>query len=437
MLFLYISLLVYSFYRGLRGNIRIVKSYRYLNSKNGQAPLKNTQPLVKFFILIPVLREQEIVEETVHHFAGLKGDYEVCLITTEKEVWQKRNSLNIPEKYKSLPTTREVALKYLSSHPELAKRVKIIHYPETHGVMAHQVNYALSQLKKKAKPNDYVVVYNADSRVRKDILNKYTELIQSKKDCRVIQQSAVFLANYNKLSPLLRSIALLQTRWTMAHEIPRILNASSKWNISEGAHVVGHGLCLQYKFIVDIGGFPQDLLNEDLPLGYFIRLYGAKIYLLKELENADTPKSIKSMFNQYRTWFYGLLYYPKYIIMALNNPIFKKHEAIVWGVKYCIRGILWLGLSANWILLFILPLWLKKPEMLFLSVLSFIIYAPISYLLVCLTVGKDFGIRLELIPILLSPIVFLTHSFGPSAAVYDVLYSKIHKMSIYKNKTER
>ena len=437
MLYFCTILLIYSFYRGIRGCVRILKSYQYLSVKTVTRREVNNLNKIRFHILIPVLREQEIIEDTIHHFAHLSGDYHVYIITTEKEDFQKSNSKRIPEKYKRLSTTKKLAERYLNSHSDVAKKVSIIHFPETYGVVAHQYNYALEQLEGTVSDTDFIIVYNADSRVSKNILLKYEELIQSEKDCRVVQQSAAFLANYKNLSSFLKSIALLQTRWTMAHEIPRLLNAKGSFGISEGAHVVAHGLCIQYKFFRDIGWFPQDFLNEDLPLGYFIRLHGAKIYLLRELENADTPTSVKSMFNQYRTWFYGLLYYPVYIRKALKNQKFKKNEVVVWGLKYCVRAVLWFGLSITWLLLFVLPILLNRPFLVWLSLLSFVIYAPVSFLLVYLTVGRDFGIKTEFMPIALSPIVFLTHSFGPLMAVFDLINSILFKRSIYKNKTER
>jgi len=440
MLLLYFILLFYSFFRGIRGCIRTIKSYKYISNdstKKIKKAGKKEKTKIKFHILIPVLREQKIVIETIKHFLKIKGNYCLYLITTEKEIFEKKNNNRIPKKYKKLPTTKEIIENHLKQNPQLLKKIKIIHYPQTVGDMAHQLNYVLKKLNNVADKNDFVIVYNADSRVKPNILQKYLNIIRSEKQCNVVLQSALFLSNYNKLSNFLKSIALLQTRWTLAHEIPRVLKTNGKLGFTEGAHVVGHGLCIKYCFIKKIGGFPQDFLNEDLPLGYFIRLNGAKINLLHDLENADTPTTTNNMFNMYRTWFYGVMYYPSYIKKALVNPKFNKLLAITWGIKYSTRGIFWLFLSLVWFLIFILPILANKLIWLPISVISFIIYAPLNFWLIYRLFGKKFKINFEWPPIIWSPATYLTHSFGPWLAVTDLVKSKIFKTKVYKYKTER
>lgn len=80
---------------------------------------------------------------------------------------------------------------------------------------------------------------------------------------------------------------------------------------------------------------------------------------------------------------------------------------------------------------------MAKPSLVFFSLISFLIYAPVSFWLVYKTVGKDFGINSEFTPLLQSLPVYLTHSVGPWLAVCDHIKSKISGSSIYKNKTER
>ncbi|MDO8570271.1 MAG: glycosyltransferase family 2 protein [Candidatus Daviesbacteria bacterium] len=437
MLYVYYILLIYSYFRGLRGCYRTLRSIKYVKNTDFRAKKTRRSQSILFHIIIPVLREQEIIEETIKHFSKLKGNYFVYFVTTSKEDFDKENNKHIHPKYKTFPTTKEVILKYLKNRPELKAKVKLINYPQKSGRLAHQFNYALKIIRNQTKDSDYVIIYNADSRVKSNILEYYLAVIDENPDCLVIQQSAAFLANFNKLPSFLKGISLLQTRWTLAHEVPRILRTHGLFGFTEGAHVVSHGLCIQYKFLTSMHGFPTSYLNEDLPLGYFIRLYGAKIYLLKNLENADTPTSIKSMFNQYRTWFYGVSYYPIYIYDALRLKEVNKIFAVIWGVKYLFRGFLWLNLSLAWLLIFMLPILLGKPYLEIFSVLSFIIYAPLSFLIIYWKLSDNFRIKRDLIPILLSPIVYLTHSFGPILATCDMIASIVCGRPIYKNKTER
>src|SRR3989344_7047547 len=198
MLYLYFILFGYSLFRGIRGCFRIITSYRYI--KSGSGSISKSKSNIKFHILIPVLREQEIIEDTIKHFAKLKGNYVVYLITTEKETYQKQHCKNLPQKSYLLPTTKEIAEKFIRLNPKIRKKFKIIHYPYRKGVMAHQINFALQKLESDHKKANFIILYNADSRVCKNVLLKYKEIIEKNADCEVIQQSAVFLENYYRLN---------------------------------------------------------------------------------------------------------------------------------------------------------------------------------------------------------------------------------------------
>ncbi len=432
---LYIVILLYSYFRAIRGCFRIITSCNYLSKV--KTSLRSPKKSVRFIILIPLLREQDIIEDTIKHFCNLEGNYIAYLITTSKEDDDKKHNTRITERYKQMPTTRQLIQKILSLKPNMNIKVKHLHSPNIKGVAADQYNYALNKLSNKINSNDYVIIYNADSRIQKNTLKLYEQIIKSHNNCLVIQQSSLFLSNYNQLSGFLKSIALLQTRWTLAHEIPRILRTNGILSFTEGAHVVGHGLCINYQVLKNIGGFPTNYLNEDLALGYFLRLHGYKIHSLKSLENADTPTSIKSMFYQYRTWFYGVIFYPQYMINGFSEKKFDKFYVTLWGIKYFIRGLLWLNLSGAWLFLFIFPLVVNRMDLLFWSILSFIIYAPVSFGLIHLLFRRTYNMKEWLAPIIFSPVAYLTHSIGPLLATFDIAKMFITGKGIYKNKTER
>lgn len=69
MLNLYLVVLVYALFRAIRGLVRTKKSLKWvlLNSRKLQSN-KISKPAIKLYILIPMLREQEIVAETFKPF---------------------------------------------------------------------------------------------------------------------------------------------------------------------------------------------------------------------------------------------------------------------------------------------------------------------------------------------------------------------------------
>lgn len=489
----YFVILGYALFRAIRGIYRLLASTRWLKINSLRLP--NSRPgkiKYNFIILLPVLREQEIIAKTFQIFSNLKGEYKLIFITTQKEDFQKKLLLQklrelIPEllkigdenqfaertsgifpktlaeqlfkklgefgndqeatsflinSYKLLPHTREI-LERLIQESGKSNKISILDYPRVDGVMSHQLNFACNFVNQSNDPQKtFIMVYNADSVVSEDLIILVEKFLGLYPKAKVIQQSAVFLNNFNNFKghwrkSFLQAVALLQTRWTLSHEIPRILTQfnSKIGNFIEGSHVVGHGLFIRSDILNEVGNFPTKYLNEDLPLGYLIRLHGEKIYPFPILEYADSPTIIKSMFNQYKVWFYGVFNYPQYMydaIVKLKLPILK---ALIWGLKYCVRALMWLLLSFTWFFLFIYPLLSGNFTYLLFTLFAFVIYAPLSYYLIIKIYRKsaeaDWKVYLMSFP------VYLTHSLGPLMAVKDFTLKFFFKKTFEKTKTER
>ncbi len=489
----YFVILGYALFRAVRGVYRLLISARWLEV-NGRKLSNSYSEKIKynFVILLPVLREQEIVTKTFQIFSNLEGEYKLIFITTQKEDFQKQLLLQklkelVPEllkiddesqfiertsgifpktsaeqlfkklkefgndreatsylinSYKSLSHTREILEKLIRESGKEDK-ISILDYPKVDGVMSHQLNFACDFIKRLNDPRKtFIMVYNADSVVPKDLIIFVEKFLGLYPEARVIQQSAIFLNNFNNFKghwrkSFLQAVALLQTRWTLSHEIPRILTQfnSKIGNFLEGSHVVGHGLLIRLDVLNEVGNFPTKYLNEDLPLGYLVRLHGEKIYPFPILEYADSPTTIKSMFNQYKVWFYGVFSYPQYMydaIVKLKLPVLK---ALIWGLKYCVRALMWLLLSFTWTFLFIYPLYLKNFVYFLFTLVAFVIYAPLSFYLILKIYRKsaetDWKVYLMSFP------VYLTHSLGPLIAVKDFTLKFVFKKTFEKVKTER
>lgn len=176
-------------------------------------------------------------------------------------------------------------------------------------------------------------------------------------------------------------------------------------------------------------------------------MHGNTIYPFPLLENAQSPVSIKSMFIQYTTWFYGVFSYPLYTLHAWNDFKSKRLQVLVWGLKYSLRSVLWLFSSLAWIVLFTYPIFIKNYLLLLVVVIIFVFYAPFSYYLMTKKLNKlsvkVFGekiysnIHINIATYLLTFFAYITHSYGPLLATLNVIRSFVFKSNIKKQKTER
>jgi len=452
----------------------------------------------KIVILMPVLREQEVIVNNIQRFTNLNGKYELIYITTEKEVFQKsqrrkilkrdiKNIIHeksqelfaeklsgffprseakkihcdlekcddasrveyIVKRYDDLPSTMKLIDTYLQNNEH--KNVSRIHYPYTNGVIAHQLNYAISKLERTLNAkNTFILLYNADSVVIKDIIGILE--LQIKKGEKVILQPSLFVENYetfpNSLrGDIMRFVALAQTRWTLLHEIPRVRrqNLGGISGYLESAHVVGHGLCVRLDVLIDVNGYPDEFLNEDLALGYFLSLKNYKIALIHNLENAQSPNTIKDIIIQYTTWFYGASQYFKYRKYAVNSLGANNVKAIIFSTVNTIKAIIWLAAPWIWIILILFSL-IYKPIFIIIIVFIFFLHTTFVHweMVRFINQNKDDllpknlpKIKLTKGMLIVAPLAYLVWGIGPTIAIFNIIKQEMFGIQILKHKTER
>lgn len=498
------TLIFLAFYRGITYLVKLFYSFAWIGKYKKVRAKQNDKKLI---IIIPLLREQSVVQKCFKNFTKLASDQvKLVFVTTAKEkyeyetiifdkllkrkkqilkaqregqfyeltsgifpqmqvkaLYKKIKNLKSAKKkwdivlqeYKKIPETKDILQQLIDGFQEKEK-FSIVHYPYKKGVKTQQLNYACKILNRELQGKDkyFFAFYDADSFVSSKTMLVFNLLLMVNPNAKAIQQSALFFANYNAMGKswrgkFLQDIAYLQSRWTLVHEVPRIVfQTKKKLGELESAHLIGHGLFIRADFLEKINYFPAQFSNEDIVLGYIIRLEGEKIYPLPVLENSSSPISIASMFSQYRTWFYGVFSYPSYVLYALKNKRYSRVKAIVWGGKYFVRSLIWLFTSFFWILLFLLSLIFIRDSsiLILLAMLAFAIYAPLSFLILDLFLKKNSSIidsarkvnpKLSYGNILLTIPVYLTHSFGPFLAIIDYIGYFFFKKEIVKRKTER
>lgn len=323
----------------IRDTIRCLLSGRWI-SKPSRAKWDGADR--RLYVLVPMYLEQSIAKNTVYRFYNLikdRNELEVVFITTEKE----RASTD--------RTTREV-IEDVFCEIGTPRHMRIIHYPYSSGVMAHQLNYAIKVIKEEQDVDFWISVYNADSIIDSKTVDELLCLTSTSKDKReCFQQYALYQPESRMASRLAQGAAMWQNRWTVCYELYRCL--SSQYFRSKGIvfpfgkmnYVIGHGLTIRLSLLEKVGLFPENEINEDACLGYRIAIYGGTVNPVKQIEYASSPVSGKVYLKQQMTWFNGpsraFGYYEKAIA---ENARLRRHRftCFVMAVKMFSCAVYWL-----------------------------------------------------------------------------------------------
>ncbi len=163
-------------------------------------------------MLIPVLREQNVIVKTLTHFTNLKtenADILVCIAGTSREKSQRPNH----------ETTGEVVTQWIKDNA-CSCTFRYTEISEEEGDRASQLNYAVKS-NEDFKP-DIIGVYDADSLPDSETLNEISARWQQSKST-VFQQPVHFVDTANRMAheganPILTANALYQTTRTVIRE---------------------------------------------------------------------------------------------------------------------------------------------------------------------------------------------------------------------------
>ncbi len=394
------------------------------------------------YILIPALREQKNIIETVKylykHFAA--PNVKFVVVTTQRE-------FEIPFDGAS---TNTLVTNYIRQE-RIAHSVSCVDYPKKKGNMASQLNFVVKNIE---DDNAFIVVYNADSRPATNTLTNFYHLLSRHPEAKVFQQSATFLKNFTNLNIFLKTQAIWQTRWTLAHEMPRLIRQSSSKSqaIRTYANVncVGHGLFIKLAELKKIGLFSEKMMNEDTFLAYLLRSRGLNIYPIPGLELSDSPTTIKSLWKQKYVWYWGPMQYPKYLLYVLKNckdlGIRNMYIPIILFIQGMISATAWI-ISAPLVLLLLLSPIFVDGWLVSLSYTALVVYGPLQAAIVYLyspliiknSESQKFTKEslltfLGVISLCIPAVIF--HGIPPYFSLFNELKHSLTGKEVYKPKTE-
>mgnify|MGYP004471294319 FL=1 len=281
------------------------------------------------YVLLPALKEQKIVDETINWFRSIeyKGNIRYVVITSEKEEkFYKDNNINEI-------TTNQLVEKKLVEIKD--KRFIHYHYPETNGNKSSQLNYAVEQIiKNKVDMNNtYVSVFDFDSKPDVNTFNSLSKVAEYKNNPDVIGQVPMCFKNYVKFSKNPRKILVLlyafqQTiRATAIEKLKLILSSFTNLNIPQ--YCMGACMHIKLKTLVDNDMFP--IFVDDLTLGYRLSIKNCKFAYLPSSNYVLIPNKIFDYVNSSVLIFKGVTTYLTEIKRAKKRNLWGKIKLFVEG----------------------------------------------------------------------------------------------------------
>lgn len=381
------------------------------------------------YVLLPALREQKIVKNTIDWFANIKypGKIEYIIITTEKEEFE-----NVDKEI----TTREMVAKYIKVKKN--KKIRHMHYPRTEGNKSSQLNYAVEEILKIEKDieNTYISVFDFDSKPDINTFINLNKVAILKSNPGVISQVPINFKNYVDLSKktsncLLLLSSLQQNLRSCGIEKMKLLICSLT-DIKIAQYCMGACMHIKLKTLVENEKFP--IFVDDLTLGYRLSIKGETFSYLPSENFVLIPNKLAHCFNQAVLIFKGVLTSFKEIKNAKGNTMGKIKVFLEGGFNTL--EITLLPYIVLFYVIYSLVTW-QFNILFWLLILINYLWSISSYInLKVLKITGDNKIT-SFLAILLSPIWFVFKTFGSFIYYKRYIFSiMFHKEIVYK-KTER
>lgn len=448
------------------------RSFKYICKQNEKTKniLQQNEEKSNILIVIPCLREQDIIIQTLNYFLELTkhlDNVKLLVATTQKEEFEKENNLYLKDqfikdvknnmelqklinKYNKILSTNEIKeiLKYGKSKDieeiinnkiqnskttnvlieefiirnHLKEKVYHFHYPNNEGIMADQLNYVLNNFEFKDEKNYYFSVYNADSIPNKDTIKEVLTTINENDSPKVIQQYSVPISNWNELSNLMKGFSIYQSNFELRYGL---INSYFP-NKLLYTYVVGHGMYIRVDILKQIGGFETKYWCEDIYMSYVLRNKDISIYPISTLEIMQSPQYLSILTKQNAVWFKT-----SFECLKIFKDIFKQNKkmnlnSIGWLMQRVRMNITWLCLPIAFLYTLIISIFNQNIIMFCLSVLSYFLMILLEYGSTIKMIEKLTGTPLKnKIKILINTIVAITISnIGP---IYSLISRKKEK----------
>lgn len=385
---------------------------------------------VDIYVLLPALKEQKIVKETIDWFSNIKykGKIKYVIITTEKEEEEYR------KKGLEELTTNSMVNEYLKIKKD--KRFMHLHYPEIKGNKSSQMNYAVNILSKniKDKNNTYISVFDFDSQPNLDVFEQLNKVAAYKNNPQVIQQVPMNIKNYvqtSKKSVLMTMYALQHLVRSIAIEKYKLLLCSlTKVKIPQ--YLMGACMHIRLDTLLKNELFP--IFVDDLTLGYRYSIKGYNFSYLPSYNFSLIPNNLTGYFGSATLIFKGILTYLSEIKNTKGN-IFRKFNMLLFGTFNILEFSF---IPFMYLAFYLYTILTNNYNIIFMIMLL----TPILFSLSSYIVLKSYKIKkdnkcISLLAILLSPFWFIFRPVGSFKYLIKKFASTFFKKELEFAKTKR
>jgi hypothetical protein len=354
---------------GIRNALRTTASTHWIE-KGNLPPCGDESCGLKFVILLPLLREQKVIEKLMTRMAALDlrvvTDVSFVFITTSREGSGEGSSASVLE-----------TLLLKRPNP------RFIHLHCTTGVDGHksdQLNYALQQLGLTGQRDEHVFigVYDADSSPDPRTLTFIAQAVRRNADLKAIQQVPFYFQNVRnpknvrELYVMTRPVHNLLFALTI--EVPcmrRQADLFSRRNTSiqrivNGwlSHGFGHGQFFRLDTLTDHGGFQPP--SCDTQFGHALAFCGVPIQPHPMLDVGQTPGSVRVLMRQGIVWFNSMntFWRTKQMVSRLGAPNYSRagawammgrlvHSNLAWAMYpiLFLASFIWSVASSHYLLM--------------------------------------------------------------------------------------
>ncbi len=398
--------------------IKLSSSLNWISQKR-HFTSKDT-PMNRVHILIPVYKEAEVIKASVEYFDKLTQFPNVLIyyVTTEKE---GGNSDTV------------AALKQMSEQYKFSQ----LHYPETEGFKAHQLNWAIEQILASHDGANsqatYFGIYDVDSRPEIEVIK--TILYGNDP---IYQQPSIYLENYTRIAPIQQIGALFQTKWELCGNIPIFRKYQRSFQqeraVTSLPHCTGHGLFIRADILKNAGFLDTRTLAEDLEFGYRAAFREIPITLLHEIDYTQYAPTFPAAIRQTSRWFHGEMDLYRYYASEKMRSNEKKLRGWLFKrlvLKRYLTTLKW-AFGAPLISFILLVLVIRNPiniALVFLSALLYV-YLPFKSIRNCTRWNDYTGKKQGLLALtLLGCVVPLLNTCGPFHFFVTALINRLRGRS--------
>jgi hypothetical protein len=296
-----------------------------------------------FYLIVPALREQNVICRTLDRLSSFKYDKKMFEIIVALDAKERKSLL------KGNKSTLDVLKEYISKKGNQLPKVSFIEYVGEGQKRAFQLNAVLDKISNFAieKKVAFVGVYDADSHPDLNTLAYIDQAHKMDSSKVAFQQILNYLLNSDKLTKVKNSSWVLgnayyQTLWNYIFELKQFFNTNKAISLDKQSllppYCMGHGEFFEFKTLKSIGGFPKDGAADGIQIGFLLSLNKIMIHPVPFDDYCESPESLPVIYKQHTFWLFG------------NIQFFRILSTQKIGSIWVVQSMFHLFLSIKWAL---------------------------------------------------------------------------------------